>query len=290
MSETSILILLFLPVILISIAISAIQIWGDLNEVRHRLKRRPKLSVITPLSAKHIENIEAIDMLQKCGYKNIEIILLANSSNKKVLGQIKYYRKKQKLNNVKVLTAKRSKKRALDGHVEGKFMIYLPLGHKIAKNSLVLAISRLQSKQGQRLSTALVLLPPLDNSLKNGLYFTQRAILAHLSRIHRLPTGVASTQMLSKSNANTKNKNPNITPAQKLLKNVVQWGPLAWLFLWLILFGFNSVGVWIIVISLLLLFGFFVQFNLKDYPLHTRICIILLTPISIFIPTHIDIK
>lgn len=288
MNQILIMIFLFLPVILVSITILIMQIRGDFLELKYRNKRKPKISVLLSLKSSHKQNTHTIEMIRG-NYKNVEIIFLAGASRKRAIGQLKYYRSKNKLKNIRVLTSKLSKQQAKKGNVKGRFVFHMPANNYVlSKNSLLFAVSKLQSKPNRKtLSAGIIMLPPLDNSLKSGFHFTRNVLMAYFARSSYSFSSQAFTGVVShrsslvgnRSKIHSKGSRPRIS-----LGHLVRWVPFIWLASWIILFGYYALGAWAIVAVLLIVLGFFAQINIKDQPLHTRLSVVLLTPLIIFMP------
>jgi hypothetical protein len=287
MNQMLLMTLLFLPVILVAITILTIQIRGDFLELKYRNKRKPKLSVTLPLNANHEQNLHTFEMIIN-NYKNVEIVFLAGASRKKAIGQMKYYRSKNKLKNVRILTSKLAKQQAKKGKVKGQFVFHMPAANYVlTKNSLMFAISKLQSKsRRKRPSVGIIMLPPLNNSLKSGFYFTRNVLMAHIARSSYSFSSQASVGIVSRRGglANHKRKIHSKRRFMIFLDHSVRWAPILWVASWVILFGYYALGAWAIAAILLVLLGFFAQFNLKGWPLHTRLSVILLAPLIVLIP------
>jgi len=290
MNEVFAMILLFLPAILVACSILIIQIQGDFFELRRRVKHQPKVSITVTLTANHEKNVNVIKMVQSQNYKNIEIVLLANASYKKALGQMKYYRKKHHLSNLRILTGKVSKRRAREGNVQGRFVLHMPPGnHELAKNSLSQTVAQLQTSfKQERAHAGVILIPALDTTLKSGLSFTFNVLAVHLARAYSyFPARIHSVGFVSRMGE----KNPKRLRLvrQNKIARFVRWVPSIWLVTWVALFGSYAIGSWAVVAVLLIVLGFFAQLNLRNHPLHTRLSIILLTPLVVLIPvSHTD--
>lgn len=185
------------------------------------------------------------------------------------------------------MTSKVSKQRARNGNVQGRFVLHMPPGnHALAKNSLSLGVARLQvESKRQQSSVGIVLLPSLDNRLKSGLYFTYSVLVAHLARSYRfIPTSSIPAGIVARRGIAQNTRTIRLAHKSKFVVHLIRWTPFVWLVAWISLFGSYAVGAWAVVLGLLIILGFSAQLNLKNRPFRTRVSVILLTPLIVFMP------